>query len=241
MGPAGGKSCGVDHRNNVVSVMDLELRRYLNEVYREHDSLLAEIGAPEPLEAQEGGYMRREASPDGLLYRVVENAPVTLPAAGDDNAKNAEGWDQWLKAHLAIAKAEWFDEFARGMGEGLSEYTHEKLMPHVRAIAELRGELAECKGLLTSALSAFDAVRATTEALQQEKCERAIRADAWASHYDTVVELRRLQLEVAELRDIFGLVVATLRTQAEADVATLRRQLEYALARIERRPDKPLH
>jgi len=70
---------------------------------------------------------------------------------------------------------------------------------------------------------------------------RAIRADAWASHYDTVVELRRLQLEVAELRDIFGLVVATLRTQAEADVATLRRQLEYALARIERRPDKPLH
>jgi hypothetical protein len=43
------------------------------------------------------------------------------------------------------------------------------------------------------------------------------------------------------LRDIFGLVVATLRTQAEADVATLRRQLEYALARIERRPDKPLH
>ena len=70
---------------------------------------------------------------------------------------------------------------------------------------------------------------------------RAIRADAWENHCDTMAELRRLQLEVAELRDIFGLVVATLRTQAEADVATLRRQLEYALARIERRPDKPLH
>jgi len=175
----------------VVSVMDLELRRYLNEVYREHDSLLAEIGAPEPLEAQEGGYMRREASPDGLLYRVVENAPVTLPAAGDDNAKNAEGWDQWLKAHLAIAKAEWFNEFARGMGEGLSEYTHEKLMPHVRAIAELRGELAECKGLLTSALSAFDAVRATTEALQQEKCERAIRDDTIRERSARIADLQR--------------------------------------------------
>ena len=174
----------------MVSLMDLELRRYLNEVYREHDSLLAEIGAPEPLEAQEGGYMRREASPDGLLYRVVENAPVTLPAAGDDNAKNAEGWDRWLKAHLAIAKAEWFNEFARGMGEGLSEYTHEKLAPHIRAIAELREELAECKGLLTSALSAFDAVRATTEALQQEKRERAIRADTIRERSARITQLQ---------------------------------------------------
>jgi len=181
----------------VVSVMDLELRRYLNEVYREHDSLLAEIGAPEPLEAQEGGYMRREASPDGLLYRVVENAPVTLPAAGDDNAKNAEGWDQWLKAHLAIAKAEWFNEFARGMGEGLSEYTHEKLAPHVRAIAELRDELAECKGLLTSALSALDAVRATTE---QEKRERAIRDDTIAERSARIADLQRTNaVSAAEL------------------------------------------
>ena len=167
-------------------VMDQTLRDEIAAACREHDLLLAR---------DQGPSVQRDTRDASLVFKERENAlaPVAAPSieVGDDNAKNAEGWDQWLKAHLAIAKAEWFDEFARGMGEGLSEYTHEKLMPHVRAIAELRGELAECKGLLTSALSAFDAVRATTEALQQEKCERAIRDDTIRERSARIADLQR--------------------------------------------------
>jgi len=169
-----------------VIVMDQTLRDEIAAACREHDLLLAR---------DQGPSVQRDTRDASLVFKERENAlaPVAAPSieVGDDNAKNAEGWDQWLKAHLAIAKAEWFDEFARGMGEGLSEYTHEKLMPHVRAIAELRGELAECKGLLTSALSAFDAVRATTEALQQEKCERAIRDDTIRERSARIADLQR--------------------------------------------------
>jgi hypothetical protein len=170
----------------MVIVMDQTLRDEIAAACREHDLLLAR---------DQGPSVQRDTRDASLVFKERENAlaPVAAPSieVGDDNAKNAEGWDQWLKAHLAIAKAEWFDEFARGMGEGLSEYTHEKLMPHVRAIAELRGELAECKGLLTSALSAFDAVRATTEALQQEKCERAIRDDTIRERSARIADLQR--------------------------------------------------
>jgi hypothetical protein len=170
----------------MVIAMDQTLRDEIAAACREHDVLLAKDQLPP---------VQRDARDASLVFKERENAlaPVAAPATevGEDNAKNAEGWDQWLKAHLAIAKAEWFDEFARGMGEGLSEYTHEKMAPHVRAIAELRDELAECKGLLTSALSALDAVRATTEALQQEKRERAIRDDTIRERSARIADLQR--------------------------------------------------
>ena len=67
------------------------------------------------------------------------------------------------------------------------------------------------------------------------------RADASVSNFETLCELHDLKREVADLRDILGLMVSTLRIQAEQDVATLRRQLEYALARLERRPTTALH
>ena len=67
------------------------------------------------------------------------------------------------------------------------------------------------------------------------------RADASVSNFETLCELHDLKREVADLRDILGLMVSTLRTQAEADVAQLRRQLEHALTRLERRPTTSLH
>jgi hypothetical protein len=70
---------------------------------------------------------------------------------------------------------------------------------------------------------------------------RKVRADEGIANFETLCELHDLKREVAELRDILGLMVSTLRTQAEADVAQLRRQLEHALTRLERRPTTSLH
>jgi hypothetical protein len=57
---------------------------------------------------------------------------------------------------------------------------------------------------------------------------RGIRADAWASHYDTVVELRRLQVEMAALRAEYdALRNAVLeREKAEANLELLKRDRE---------------
>jgi len=46
------------------------------------------------------------------------------------------------------------------------------------------------------------------------------RADASVSNFETLCELHDLKREVADLRDILGLMVSTLRIQAEQDVAT---------------------
>jgi hypothetical protein len=67
------------------------------------------------------------------------------------------------------------------------------------------------------------------------------RTDAAVSNFETLCELHDLKREVAELRDILGLMVSTLRTQAETEVTDLRRRLESALARLERKPSTPLH
>jgi len=70
---------------------------------------------------------------------------------------------------------------------------------------------------------------------------RAGYVDLVEMHSRNLAELADLRRELAELRDILGIVVKASRETAERDVAALRHQLEVALARVERDPNKPLH
>jgi hypothetical protein len=71
---------------------------------------------------------------------------------------------------------------------------------------------------------------------------RAMRADAAVSNFETLCELQDLKREIAELREILAMLVATARTEAEGNVARLRHELECVLARLHRRdPRQALH
>jgi hypothetical protein len=58
-------------------------------------------------------------------------------------AQNAEGWNHWIKAHLANERAELIDVLTRTIGEFASQYVHEKLQPLRTEIADLRRTLVE--------------------------------------------------------------------------------------------------
>ena len=57
---------------------------------------------------------------------------------------------------------------------------------------------------------------------------RAIRADAWENHCDTMAELRRLQVEMAALRAEYDALCNAVRERerAEADLELLKRDRE---------------
>jgi hypothetical protein len=61
---------------------------------------------------------------------------------------------------------------------------------------------------------------------------RGIRADAWASHYDTMAELRRLQVEMAALRAEYDALCNAVRERerAEADLELMKRDRERQMA-----------
>ena len=61
---------------------------------------------------------------------------------------------------------------------------------------------------------------------------RAIRADAWENHCDTMAELRRLQVEMAALRAEYDALRNAVqeRERAEADLELMKRDRERQMA-----------
>jgi hypothetical protein len=119
------------HRSNI---RQREEARAQNPILM-HDHLMSTReadAAPQPVAP-----VQREADPAGLLYRVTETAPVVMSA--EDSAR----WNAWIDGRLQTERAEVFDIIARQMGEGMSEYTHLKLEPIRRELADLRRTLEE--------------------------------------------------------------------------------------------------
>jgi hypothetical protein len=100
-----------------------------------------------------------------------------------------------VKGHLAIERAEVLEIVTEAVGEFAFEYMHEKLQPLTHELANLKAENVELRGMLGSALSAIDAVRATAEALQQErqieKRDLAVRNQVIAERGARIAELQR--------------------------------------------------
>ena len=148
---------------------------------REHDLLLARDHPP----------VQRDMRDAGLVFK--ERAEALMPAvtADNDSEKNSAAWNAWVANHLEAER----DFLLKAMAGGMSEYVHFKLTERDavinREINSLKAENAELRGMLTSALSALDVVRATTEALQQEKRERAIRDDTIRERSARIADLQR--------------------------------------------------
>jgi hypothetical protein len=130
-------------------------------VSREHDLLLARDQLPP---------VQRDARDASLVFKERENAlaPVAAPA-DDDSEKNSAAWNAWIAAHLEAER----DFLLKAMAEGMSEYVHFKLTERDdvinREINSLKGENAELRGMLGSALAALDIVRKNLEGMTQER------------------------------------------------------------------------
>jgi hypothetical protein len=172
----------VGSKRYVVIVMDdPTFRDEIAAACREHDLLLARDHPP----------VQRDMRDAGLVFK--ERAEALMPAvtADNDSEKNSAAWNAWVANHLEAER----DFLLKAMAGGMSEYVHFKLTERDavinREINSLKAENAELRGMLTSALSALDVVRATTEALQQEKRERAIRDDTIRERSARIADLQR--------------------------------------------------
>jgi hypothetical protein len=105
----------------------------------EQDWLMGD--APSRLEGQGGAPVQREGPAGDLVYRRTEDA--LQPAAGAMDAANAEGWNRWVKAHLANERAEIIELLIQALGEFGVEFTREKVAPLEAKIADLRRTLQE--------------------------------------------------------------------------------------------------
>ena len=141
--------------------MDQTLRDEIAAACREHDLLLAR---------DQGPSVQRDTRNASLVFKERENAlaPVAAPA-DDDSEKNSAAWNAWIVAHLEAER----DFLLKGMAEGMSEYVHFKLTERDavinREINSLKGENAELRGMLGSALAALDIVRKNLEGMTQER------------------------------------------------------------------------
>jgi hypothetical protein len=130
-----------------------------------------------------------------LVYRRHENvqalAPVTaaVPSGGDD-------WNAWFAAgfanHFEPQRTAMLDAVAHTVAKFTTDYVHEKLgaalVERDREIASLKGENAEIRGMLGSALSAIDKLR---KAVETEKRERQIRDETIRERGARIADLQR--------------------------------------------------
>jgi len=184
--------------------MDKMLRNEVAAACREHDWLMRTDALPK-------AYVQRDAAPGVLVFKERAEALVT---ADDDSERNADGWNQWIAVHLANERAEVIDIITRTVGQFASEYVHEKLAPLNREIASLKGENAELRGMLGSVLAKFDALRASTEAIQRERQDEtrdlAVRNQVIAERSDRIAQLQqensasRAALAGQQLNQAFG-------------------------------------
>jgi hypothetical protein len=161
--------------------MDPMLRDEIAAACREHDRLMAQRTS-EPTAVQ------RDAAQGLLVFKTRDDA---LTPADETNEKNSVAWNDWIRAHIEAER----DFLLKAMAEGMSQYVHSKLTERDRTISELRAELIEVKGMLSSALTALDAVRNTAYAIVQErvaeKRERQIRDETIRDRSARIADLQR--------------------------------------------------
>jgi hypothetical protein len=78
----------------------------------------------------------------------ANSAPAPAPVADADWS----GWEAWLAGHLANVRRELLDDFARAMGELISELRREWRHEIDRRISTLQCENAELRGMLGATL-----------------------------------------------------------------------------------------
>jgi len=149
------------------------------------------------LEPQPGGYTRREGPAGDLMLRRQENALVASPGAdavpAEMDAEGAARWNAWIDGRLATERGEMIAIIEHAMDETGAAFARE--------IDNLAAENLELKGLLSSALSALDAVRTAVEVQQRErqdeKLERRVRDQTVAERSARVSELQRTNAATA--------------------------------------------
>ena len=124
-----------------------------------------------------------------LVFKTREDA--LAPVGADADATNAEGWDRWVKAHLANERAETVAILTKVIGEFASEYVHEKLQPLRRELADVKAENAEVKRMLGEALTRCAKV-------EEEAKGFATMLDLECKNHDATVH--KFELQVAEMR-----------------------------------------
>ena len=139
---------------------------------------------------------------DGVMYRTGPENTLALAADnarmpssdGVGDASDWSGWEAWLRGHLNNERAEKLEAVAQGM----AMFVDKQLTPIDRALAELRAENIELKGLLADALSRFakldDAAKGLTSeiaTLQADKREAQIRNQAMIERSGRVADLQR--------------------------------------------------
>jgi hypothetical protein len=130
---------------------------------------------------------------DGMMYRTGPENALALAAdkarmpSSDGAASDWSGWEAWLRGHLNNERAEMLEAVAQGMAMFVD-----------RALADLRAENIELKGLLADALDRFakidDATKALTSeiaTLQADKREAQIRNQAMIERSGRVADLQR--------------------------------------------------
>jgi hypothetical protein len=142
------------------------------------------------LRAECSSYVAREAMPGELVYKDRYDALVPV-RTDDTDAVNAAGWDRWVKAHLAIERAEVLDQVARTVAEFASIYVHEKLQPLRRELADVKAENVEVKRMLGEAVSRFAKLEDDGKAL-------AALLDSECKQHDAA--RHAFELQVAEMR-----------------------------------------
>src|SRR5262249_1506251 len=123
--------------------MTNEDRRYLAELGREQDRLLAEHAEwTARREAAGAAPVQKSDDGGGLVYKTIEDA-MPAPAEPDWSA-----WERWLKGHLAILR----QEMIKGIAEGVMMLIHRERDALDRKLAGLRAENAELKGKVDTLL-----------------------------------------------------------------------------------------
>jgi hypothetical protein len=207
----------------MVTPMDPALRQEIADACREHDRLMAEAADYEPVPAPP---VRKDAG-GGLHYlEHEENALAPLAAGGAPSsvmdAESSALWNRWIDLRLETERTEVLAIVSEALVAFGLGYTQEKIAPLGREVAGLKAELIECKGLLGTTLTMLDDVRATAEALQQER----------------QIEVRERQVRDEIVRERSARVSELQRQNADARREADRSQLEAALteyrARVER-------
>jgi hypothetical protein len=175
--------------------MDLDLSEEIRRVSAEHDRLMAADSISPPVRKEAGnGLMYREHEEVALDASLMVAAPLsseTEDAAFLFGDHRDDLFCRTMGRVISELRHEWRTEFRNEITRALAE----ELVERDREIASLKSENAELRGMLGSVLAKFDALRASTDAAQQEriaeKRERQIRDQTIAERSARIADLQR--------------------------------------------------
>jgi len=177
----------------------VNIRDEIGQLSAEHDRMMVEHEQWMARREAAGAAPVQKYNDSAVLYRehdgnASEPTPQRDAAPSEGEQQDWSGWEKWLRGHLNNERAEMLEAVAQGM----AMFVDKQLTPIDRALAELRAENIELKGLLTDALNRFakinDATRGLTDeiaALQAEKREAQIRNQAMIERSGRVADLQR--------------------------------------------------